>query len=293
MSAALEVKGLNVSFTLANGDTFRALRDVDFAVERGAIAGVVGESGSGKTLLMRSIMGILPRTAQWSWAHSEVDGMDLSTRTRGRRPAAAMVFQDPMTSMNPVRRIGFHLVEVIGRWQKVRGTRARTLAVEALERVGIPEPERRFNQYPHELSGGMRQRVMIAMALLARPAVLIADEPTTALDVTVQAQILDLLTDLRREENLSVALVTHDLGVVAGFCDHVSVMCQGRVVEEAPVEALFNRAHHPYTRALLASMPGSTAEAPRVEAGWLADDAVRVEHGPNHWSLVPAEANHV
>lgn len=253
---ALQVTNLSVDITAADGAVTRVLDGVDFTVRRGEIVGVVGESGSGKTMLMRSIMDILPRAATRSWDHCEVDGITVQDGRRSSRPAISMVFQDPMTSLNPVRRIGFHLVEVIARWQRIKGRAARQLAVEALERVGIDDPARRFTQFPHELSGGMRQRVMIAMALLARPAVLIADEPTTALDVTVQAQILDLIASLREGEDLAVALVTHDLGVVAGLCDRVAVMRNGRIVEEAGVDDLFHRPQHPYTRELLAAMPG-------------------------------------
>lgn len=251
-SEALFVQGLSVDITTAR-DSVRVLDDVNLTVDTKEIVGIVGESGSGKTMLLRCVMDLLPRSAVRTWDACRLAGVDLTTRHPRRLPAS-MVFQDPMTSLNPVRRIGFHLLEIIARWQRLRGSAAKTLAIDSLERVGIPEPRRRLRQYPHELSGGMRQRVMIAMALLARPQVLFADEPTTALDVTVQAQILDLLSDLRRD-GLTIVLVTHDLGVVAGLCDRVVVMHGGTVVEQAPVDDLFSSPQHPYTRRLLDAMP--------------------------------------
>ncbi|MDQ7991955.1 MAG: ABC transporter ATP-binding protein [Propionicimonas sp.] len=296
MTDALRLSGLTVDITSRDGAAVRVLHDVDFRVGRGEIVGVVGESGSGKTMLMRSVVDILPERAIRSWSACEVDGSDRTARERRERLPVSMIFQDPMTSLNPVRRIGFHLVEVIRRFQRLTGQRAKRLAIDTLDQVGIDDPARRYRQYPHELSGGMRQRVMIAMALLARPALLIADEPTTALDVTVQAQILDLITSLRRDAGLSVALVTHDLGVVAGTCDRVAVMCRGRIVEEGTTDEVFYDARHPYTRALLAAVPGADAARPGlattgepVEAGWVDAGAVHVRHSPTHRSLVPAE----
>ena len=296
MTDVLHVAGLTVDIPNREGVPIRVLHDVDFTVGRGEIVGVVGESGSGKTMLMRSVIDILPETAVRQWTACDVDGTDRRTRARGVRLPVSMIFQDPMTSLNPVRRIGYHLVEVIRRFQGVSGSRAAQLGVEALDQVDINDPGRRFRQYPHELSGGMRQRVMIAMALLAKPTLLIADEPTTALDVTVQAQILDLITELRREVGLAVALVTHDLGVVAGTCDRVAVMCQGRIVEEGTTDEIFYSAQHPYTRALLAAVPGTEAASDtlvttgtRVPAAWVDVGAVYVQHSPTHRSLVPAE----
>ncbi|MCA0253104.1 MAG: ABC transporter ATP-binding protein [Actinobacteria bacterium] len=295
MTDVLRVAGLTVDIPNRDGVAVRVLHDVDFTVGHGEIVGVVGESGSGKTMLMRSVVDILPETAIRTWTACEVDGVDRTTRSRGDRLPVSMIFQDPMTSLNPVRRIGYHLVEVIRRFQGVTGGRARQLGIEALDQVGIDDPARRFRQYPHELSGGMRQRVMIAMALLAKPSLLIADEPTTALDVTVQAQILDLITDLRREARLAVALVTHDLGVVAGTCDRVAVMCRGRVVEVGTTDEIFYDPQHPYTRALLAAAPGTEAAGGSltvsggVASEWVDASAVRVQHSTTHASLVPAE----
>ena len=316
MTDVLRVAGLTVDIPNRDGVPVRVLHDVDFTVGRGEIVGVVGESGSGKTMLMRSVIDILPETALRTWNECEVDGVDRTLRVapdaprrwsslarpelvEGSRPGdrlpVSMIFQDPMTSLNPVRRIGYHLTEVIRRFQGVTGGKARELGIAALDQVGINDPARRFRQYPHELSGGMRQRVMIAMALLARPSLLIADEPTTALDVTVQAQILDLITELRHQTGLAVALVTHDLGVVAGTCDRVAVMCRGRVVEVGTTDEVFYAARHPYTQALLAAAPGTDVAgggitvSGGVPAEWVDAGAVYVEHSPTHRSLVPAE----
>jgi ABC-type dipeptide/oligopeptide/nickel transport system ATPase component len=242
------VDHVTVDLPRADGRLARVLDDVSCHADRGEIVGVVGESGSGKTMLMRAILGLLPPGAQ-------------GTTAPPPHPPAAMVFQDPMTSLDPVRRIGYHLVEVVRRHASAHG-HARDQAIAALARVGIDDPVRRFRQYPHELSGGMRQRVMIAMALLAEPELLLADEPTTALDVTIQAQILDLIADLRATEGLTVVLVTHDLGVIAGLADRVMVMSAGRVVEEGPVDDIFYAPRHPYTRALLAARPGAPRSRP-------------------------------
>ena len=295
MTDALRVAGLTVDLPTRDGAAIRVLHEVDFTVGRGEIVGVVGESGSGKTMLMRSVVYILPKRAVRSLTACEVDGVDRRGRTRADRLPVSMIFQDPMTSLNPVRRVGFHLIEVIQRFQRTSRPAARRLAIDSLARVGIDHPARRFRQYPHELSGGMRQRVMIAMALLARPSLLIADEPTTALDVTVQAQILDLITGLRRDTGLSVALVTHDIGVVAGTCDRVAVMCRGRIVEEGTTDEVFYSARHPYTRALLAAVPGTREAGEQlatVGAGvapeWVDATAVRADYSPTHRSLVQA-----
>jgi ABC-type dipeptide/oligopeptide/nickel transport system ATPase component len=255
----LDIGGLSLDIAAADGTVAPILRDVDLAVPRGSVMGLVGESGSGKTMTMRALLALTPAGARTSWERLAVAGVErppgLGRRARVRWPVA-MVFQDPMTSLNPLRKVGFHLTEVIGRFQPVPGRQARELAVETLRQVGIDQPARRFGQYPHELSGGMRQRAMIAMALLAKPALLIADEPTTALDVTVQAQILDLIHQVRLSEGLSVVLVTHDLGVVAEMCDAVAVMRSGRIVEEGLVDEVFYDPRHPHTVELLAAMPG-------------------------------------
>lgn len=224
------------------------LKDIHLSVPKGQVVGVVGESGSGKSMTMKSIMSILPAKINSTYEHFEFDGEII---TKPKVLPISMIFQDPMTSLNPLRTIGYHLIEVIRRFQKVSKKEAKKLAIAELEKVGIPLATTRLKQYPHELSGGMRQRVMIAMALLAQPKLLIADEPTTALDVTIQAQILALIKNLQLAENLSVILVTHDFGVVAGMCDLIKVMYQGRVVEEGSVEEIFATPSHPYTQQLL------------------------------------------
>lgn len=243
----LTVKNLNVFFHRKQGDQ-QLLKEIDLVIPKGQVVGIVGESGSGKSMTMKSVMGILPENISDSFDSFVFEGkpvVDLS------KLPLAMIFQDPMTSLNPLRTIGYHLIEVIRRHQKMSKKAAQTIAIAELNKVGIPLPEQRMKQYPHELSGGMRQRVMIAMALLAQPKLLIADEPTTALDVTIQAQILALIKQLQRAENLSVVLVTHDFGVVAGMCDFIKVMYQGRVVEEGTTEEIFYQPQHLYTKQLL------------------------------------------
>lgn len=243
----LEIQGLKAVFQHKK-ETQILLKEIDLSVPRGKVVGVVGESGSGKSMTMRSILNILPDKVNASFERFIFDG---HAEEVSKQLPISMIFQDPMTSLNPLRRVGYHLVEVIRRNQKISKKEAEKLAVSELENVGISLPEKRMKQFPHELSGGMRQRVMIAMALLAQPKLLIADEPTTALDVTIQAQILALIKQLQEEKMLSVILVTHDLGVVAGMCDFIKVMYQGRIVEEGTVDEIFYQATHPYTKQLL------------------------------------------
>ena len=257
----LTVDGLATEF-IGDDGTVRVVDGVSFAVRAGETLGIVGESGCGKSVTALSIMGLLPKPAGRVAAGRVIlDGRDLTAvspdamhEIRGRR--ISMIFQEPMTALNPVHRVGHQLVETLRLHGDV-GDRAsaRRRAVELLAEVGIPAPDRRFDEYPHQLSGGMRQRVLIAIALACSPDVLIADEPTTALDVTIQAQILDLIERLQAQRGMAVIFITHDLGVVAEIADQVVVMYAGRVVERAPVEALFARPLHPYTRALLESMP--------------------------------------
>jgi len=256
--ALLSVDGLDVDLPGRTGGRVTVLDDVSFDVPRGRVVGIVGESGSGKTMLLRALMGILPEGANREWRRVLLDGEDV-TSSRRRLPAA-MVFQDPMTSFNPLVRIGAHLTEVAQRFQKVGRRQATALAREALAAVRIPEPDRVLSRYPHELSGGMRQRAMIAMALLAQPELLLADEPTTALDATIQAQILALLRTLQAERSLTVLIVTHDLGVVAAVCDDVLVMKDGRIVESGQVDRVFREPQHPYTKELLDAAPDAPAE---------------------------------
>lgn len=243
----LTVKNLNVFFHRKQGDQ-QLLKEIDLVIPKGQVVGIVGESGSGKSMTMKSVMGILPENISDSFDSFVFEGQPVVDRSK---LPLAMIFQDPMTSLNPLRTIGYHLIEVIRRHQKMSKKAAQTIAIAELNKVGIPLPEQRMKQYPHELSGGMRQRVMIAMALLAQPKLLIADEPTTALDVTIQAQILALIKQLQRAENLSVVLVTHDFGVVAGMCDFIKVMYQGKVVEEGTTEEIFYQPQHLYTKQLL------------------------------------------
>ncbi|MCT9820969.1 ABC transporter ATP-binding protein [Microbacterium sp. W1N] len=250
MTALLRIDDLTVDLPAAGG-TFRVLDGQRLEVEEGGILGIVGESGSGKTMLLRTIMGILPEGATRTWT-AAFDGRPIDDVAR---LPIAMVFQDPMTSFNPLARIGTHLVEVARRHARLSRGEARRRAVEALAAVRVPDPERVFGRYPHELSGGLRQRAMIAMSLLAEPRLLLADEPTTALDATVQAEILALLRQLQAERRLTVVVVTHDLGVVAALCDTVAVMKDGAIVERGPVDDVFSQPQHPYTRSLLDAAP--------------------------------------
>ncbi|MGM7679291.1 ABC transporter ATP-binding protein [Microbacterium sp. A94] len=249
----LHIQNLTIDLPAADG-VFRVLEDQTLDVPAGGILGIVGESGSGKTMLLRAIMDILPEGALRTWSRIEFDGADVTARYDHARLPISMVFQDPLTSFNPLVRIGAHLVEVARRRQGVARRQARGLAIEALTAARIPDPERVFSRYPHELSGGLRQRAMIAMALLARPRLLLLDEPTTALDATVQAEILALIRQLQAERGLTVVIVTHDLGVVAALCDTVAVMKDGRIVEHAGVDELFRTPEHPYTQSLLAAI---------------------------------------
>jgi peptide/nickel transport system ATP-binding protein len=262
----LRVEGLVTAFE-TEGGVVRAVDGVDLTVEAGRTLGLVGESGCGKSVTALSIVGLLPRPAARIEAGRILfDGTDLAQadeatlhRIRGRH--IGMVFQEPMTALNPVQRIGRQVGEALRLHRGLDARAALTRAVELLHDVGIPDPELRVSEYPHQLSGGMRQRAMIATALACGPELLIADEPTTALDVTVQAQVLDLLRTLRRERSMGLLLITHDLGVIAENCDEVLVMYAGRVAERGPVAELFAEPRHPYTRGLLASMP--RLETPR------------------------------
>ena len=254
----LEVEGLTVSFA-TDGGLVQAVDGVSFGLAAGEILAIVGESGSGKSVTAQTLIG-LTRAPNTTIAGSvRFDGLELTDLdddglrgVRGER--IAMIFQDPMTSLNPVYRVGDQMIEMIRAHRDVSKREARARAVELLRSVGIPNPERRVHDYPHEFSGGMRQRVMIAMALSLEPDVLIADEPTTALDVTVQAQILRLLENLNRERGLAVILITHDLGVVAEIADRVAVMYAGQIVEQATLDELFYDPQHPYTWGLLGSL---------------------------------------
>ena len=250
MTNIVELKNLTVNYKPNKEVDKELIHGIDINFRKGHITGVVGESGSGKSILMRSIMSILPNNI---FDKNDKFFFDEKEVKKGEKLPISMIFQNPMTSLDPVRTIGFHLIEVIERFQNKSKEDAKKLAIEQLEKVGILNAPLRMEQYPHELSGGMRQRILIAMALLANPKLLVADEPTTALDVTVQAQILSLIKKLQKETELSVALVSHDFGVIAGMCDYVYIMYRGRVVEKGNVEEIFSNAQHPYTKQLLAA----------------------------------------
>ena len=257
--ALLEVKNLRTTF-YSKGCKIEAVRGTNLVVERGEILGIVGESGSGKSVMMKSILGIIPRSAKIDEGEiifdgRRIDGLSNNEKRKIKGKEIAMIFQDPMTALNPLKKIGQHIEEVLIRHKKMNKAQAKENAIKMLSMVGISSPEKRMNQYPHEFSGGMRQRVLIAMALSCSPKLLIADEPTTALDVTIQAQILDLLKELKGKTNMSVVLITHDLGVVASLCKRVIVMYAGMIMEEGLIDEIFYEPKHPYTKALLNSVP--------------------------------------
>jgi peptide/nickel transport system ATP-binding protein len=264
--ALLTVKGLTT--TLA-GSGMPILDNISFSLKAGEVLGVVGESGSGKSMLALTVMGILPRALRRSAGQILLEGEDLARlrpkawrAKRGRE--LAMIFQEPLTALNPIMKVGAQVQEVLTRRRGLSAEEARRETLRLFQRVEIPSADQRLEFYPHELSGGMRQRVVIAMALAAQPKLLIADEPTTALDVTIQAEILDLLRDLQREQALAMLLITHDLGVIAASADRVLVLYAGRMAEIAPVRRLFDAPAHPYSRALLASMPKNSGPRGRL-----------------------------
>jgi len=264
MPHLLEVNDLRTHFPTRAG-LVRAVDGVSFYLDRGELLGLVGESGCGKSITALSVMRLVAPPGRIVGGEILFDGKDLlqlsDTEMRHMRgDDIAMIFQDPMTSLNPVYTVGEQIAEALRLHRKMSRKEARQATIEAMREVAIPDPARRLDDYPHQLSGGMRQRVMIAMALACNPKLLIADEPTTALDVTIQAQILELLDDLRKQRDLAVLLITHDLGVVAEVADRVAVMYTGRIVEESPVEELFARPKHPYTEGLLRSVPKLTGE---------------------------------
>ncbi|AGS20601.1 ABC transporter ATP-binding protein [Rhizobium etli] len=255
----LEIENLTVEFQTSSG-LFRAVDGVSLTCDKGEILSVVGESGSGKSVAMLALMGLLPWTARITADRMQFDGKDLrgiSGRQRRRivGKEMAMIFQEPMSSLNPCFTVGFQLGETLRVHMGLNRKERRERSIELLSLVGIPAPEDRLSNFPHQMSGGMSQRVMIAMALACNPKLLIADEPTTALDVTIQAQILDLLVRLQKEQGMALVLITHDMGVVAETAERVQVQYAGQKVEEQPVRALFRDPHHPYTAALLAALP--------------------------------------
>ena len=256
----LSAKDIEIEFTL-RGKVLKAIRKCSLDIYEGETVAIVGESGSGKSVFTKSFLGMLDANGSITGGSILYDGTDISKyktekewmTIRGKK--IAMVMQDPMTSLNPLKKIGKQFQESIELNQGIKGPEAKRLAVEMLAKVGIPDPERRANQYPHEFSGGMRQRVVIAIAAACRPQILICDEPTTALDVTIQAQILDLIRELQKDLNMTVVYITHDLGVVANVADRVAVMYAGQIVEYGNVNEIFYDAWHPYTWALLSSLP--------------------------------------
>jgi peptide/nickel transport system ATP-binding protein len=288
-ATVLDVKGLQTVF-FTNSGLFRAVDDVSFRVRRGETLAIVGESGCGKSVTALSIMRLVPDPPGRIVGGSiTLEGQDLlaldeSEMRKIRGDRISMIFQEPMTSLNPVMRIGDQIAEAVRLHRPTTAKEAWQQAVQMLRLVRIPEPERRASEYPHQLSGGMRQRAMIAMALACRPALLIADEPTTALDVTIQAQILTLMLDLQKELGMGLILITHDLGVVAQTAQRVIVMYAGKKVEEADVETLFANPRHPYTRGLMASIPavpssGANAEARLVEIPGMVPSLTRLPKG--------------
>ena len=264
----LEVKDLNVSFPTADG-TVQAVRGVSFTVDAGGTLGIVGESGSGKTVLTQTLLGLTPGgeisgTADFDGTDLLAIAEDQMRKIRGAQ--ISVIFQDPLTSMHPLYKVGWQIEEMIRAHDKsVSKAEAKDRAVELLRRVGIPRADQRVNDYPHQFSGGMRQRAIIAMALSLSPRMIIADEPTTALDATVQAQILDLLQKLQDESNTALIMITHDMGVVADIADDVLVMYAGRAAERATKQDIFYAPHHPYTKGLLESIPNSSAQAERLK----------------------------
>jgi oligopeptide/dipeptide ABC transporter ATP-binding protein len=264
----LEVSNLRVSFPTADG-VVRAVRGVSFSVDSGKTIGIVGESGSGKTVLTQTLLGLAPGgevSGQAVFDGTDLLTLDPAQLRRIRGAEIAVIFQDPLTSLHPLYRVGWQIAEMIRAHDKtVTKKQAHESAIEMLGRVGIPQPRQRVNDYPHQFSGGMRQRAMIAMALSLNPKLIIADEPTTALDATVQAQILDLLLRLQQESGTALIMITHDLGVVADIADDVMVMYAGRAAEKATKHDIFYAAHHPYTKGLLESIPNSSAAADRLK----------------------------
>jgi len=260
MPPLLEVAKLTVSFDTYAGEV-EAVRDVSFTLDRGQVLAIVGESGSGKSVTIQSLLGLLPRPpARIKGGSAKLDGVDLLSaaeaalsRIRGNK--ISVVFQDPMTALNPSMTIGAQITEVLRRHTTVGRAAARARAIDLLRLVGIPQPEARFGQYPHQFSGGMRQRIVVAIAIANNPAILLADEPTTALDVTIQSQIIQLIRRIRAEFGMSMVLITHDLGLVAGIADRILVMYAGRIVEEGSTEQIFYEPQHPYTLGLLGAVP--------------------------------------
>ena len=271
MENILEIKNLNISFQLED-ELARAVHGVDLTLEKGKVLGIVGESGCGKSVTAMSIMKLLPSNAiieSGEILYNGINLLNLSAKEmqKIRGSKISLIPQDPLTSLNPLYTVGEQIIETIEYHRGISRKEATQIAIETLRSVKIPEPENRLNDYPHQFSGGMRQRAIIAMSLCCNPDLIIADEPTTALDVTVQAQILDLIKQLQAERGTSLIFITHDLGVIAEFCNHVAVMYAGRIVEYAQVEDIFKNPLHPYTKGLLESLPSPDKEVLNVIPG--------------------------
>lgn len=269
MSLMLEVKNLKTGFDI-DGEIYHAVDDVSFSVKSGQIIGVVGESGCGKSVMSLSVMQLLPKGigkitgGEIKFEGKNIENYSSDDMNKIRGKDISMIFQEPMTSLNPVFTIGSQIQEIILNHSKISKAEAKSKAIDLLEQVGIPRADQIVDEYPHQLSGGMRQRVMIAIAIACQPKLLIADEPTTALDVTVQAQILELLKTIQAKNDMSIVLITHDLGVVAEMCDEVIIMYAGKIVERTNVDNLFHNPQHPYTKLLMASIPRIDEEVEKL-----------------------------
>lgn len=294
MTALLSVQNLNVRFATQTGEV-AAVRDVSFSIGEAGTLGLVGESGSGKSATSLAIMRLLPPQTRVSgsiqFAGQELLSLSAESMRRIRGAGISMVFQEPMTALNPVMRVGDQVAEAVLAHHRLSKHQAWQKAVDSLREVAIPDPERRARDYPHQLSGGQRQRVMIAMALVNNPRMLIADEPTTALDVTIQAQILDLLRELRQRHNLAVLFISHDLGVISQVADQVAVMYAGEIVEMGSVGQIFSGASHPYTRGLISAIPTLHTDRTRpletVETTARPEKTVPLRQiAPGHWARV-------
>jgi peptide/nickel transport system ATP-binding protein len=293
LSSFLQVENLNVTFATQSGEV-AAVRNVSFNIPEAGTLGLVGESGSGKSATSLAIMRLLPPQARIegkiSFAGQDLLALPEDSMRKLRGSNISMIFQEPMTALNPVMRVGDQVAEAVAAHHSVSRQEAKRRAVEALREVALPEPDQRANDYPHQLSGGQRQRVMIAMALVNHPRLLIADEPTTALDVTIQAQILDLLSDLRERHKLAMLFISHDLGVVSRVADQVAVMYAGEIVEMGPVRQIFSAAQHPYTRGLIHAIPTLKTDRRRplltVEKLARASGVALRQISPGHWARV-------
>jgi peptide/nickel transport system ATP-binding protein len=293
LSSFLQVENLNVTFATQSGEV-AAVRNVSFNIPEAGTLGLVGESGSGKSATSLAIMRLLPPQARIegkiSFAGQDLLALPEDSMRKLRGSNISMIFQEPMTALNPVMRVGDQVAEAVAAHHSVSRQEAKRRAVEALREVALPAPDQRANDYPHQLSGGQRQRVMIAMALVNHPRLLIADEPTTALDVTIQAQILDLLRDLRERHKLAMLFISHDLGVVSRVADHVAVMYAGEIVEMGPVRQIFSAAQHPYTRGLIHAIPTLKTDRRRplltVEKLARASGVALRQISPGHWARV-------